>query len=255
MLSYCQNFSSWASKSTTFNIQYRLVVFVFFGLLVTSAIALENPSAQIEQAKEFYFSGDYDSSAKLFKSLADSGDAEAQYYLGIIYTKDQFLEKDVNKALSYLLSAADQNHHDAMWQLGQMYNNGDVVEKNLLVATDWYRKSEQLSPPVENIQFYKSNEGGLTEQSTSEVIQNLTQTANGGDVEAQYKLAKIYDTGKLTKGNESEALQWYLKAATNGHEHSMYMVGYFYCRGIGTSADHEKANQWFAKSNTDIQCK
>ena len=234
----------------------KLLIACFFSLCFSTVFAQDDPSAQIEHAKEFYFAGDYASAAKGFEPLAGNGDAEALYYLGLIYKSDSFPQRDINKAASYLLSAADQNHHSAMWQLGQMYENGEGVQRDVLVATDWYRKSEQSSPPSESgIQFFKTKNGTLVNQSPAQAIGNLKRAAESGDVESLYQLGKVYDLGVLTQRDESEAFKWYLKAATNGHEYSAFMVGYFYCRGIGVAADQTKANEWLGKSTRDAKCK
>ena len=250
------NFSQLIKDIRTPRTMNEFITFCFFILTFTSVLAQSSPSIQIEQAQEAYFAGNYGKSANLFRPLAESGNAEAQYYLGLIYKSDQFPKKDINTAISYLLSAADQNHSSAMWQLGQIYENGEGVQRDLLTATDWYRKSEKSSPTSAiGIQFMKTKNGTLVNQNSTKVIDDLTRAAESGDAESLYKLGKIYDSGVLTQGNESEAFKWYLKAATKGHEYSAFLVGYFFCRGIGVEADQAKANDWFAKSNKNLICR
>ena len=118
------------SHSKTYFISKILKGFVacVFFLFIGSTLVHADATAQLEKAKEAYFSSDDANSVKIFKPLADSGNAEAQYYLGLIYKSDDF-EKDINSAISYLLAAADQNQADAMWALGQIYDNGEGVEK------------------------------------------------------------------------------------------------------------------------------
>ena len=231
------------------------LIAIFITLPLLAVLAQAAPSDQLEKAKELYFSGDYNHSINYLKPLAADGNAEAQYYLGLIFKSDTFPKKDINTAMSYFLSAADQNNTSAMWALGQMYENGEGVEKNLLTATDWYRKSDRLSGTLKSqIHFFKNKDNILVDQSTSEVIESLKHDADNGDVEALYKLGKLFDAGKLVSGNESEAFHWYLKAANKGHEYSMFLVGYFYCRGIGVEVDQAKANDWLARSNRKARC-
>jgi len=207
-----------------------------------------------EQAKLAYFSGEIDKALPSFLKASETGDAESQYYLGLIYLTDDWSGKDINKAASYLKTAADQNNTDAMWKLGELYENGQGVDTDLLAALDWYRKSKQLETLKSGIKFINVNNGNATFQSNSEVIGKIKSNALKGKVEAQFKLANIYDEGKFSEKDAEKAFYWYQTAAKNNHSYSMLITGYLLCRGIGVELNKKEANQWIVKSGRKANC-
>ena len=64
-------------------------------------------------------------------------------------------------------------------------------------------------------------------------IQDLTQLANKGDAEAQYKLGWIYYQGQVVKQDYKEALKWYKLSAEAGHKGAKAKVGNMHYLGQG----------------------
>ena len=60
----------------------------------------DNP-LQIEQAFAAYHAGDYSQALRLFKPLAQQGNAEAQNSLGVMYAKGQGVAQDYQQALAW----------------------------------------------------------------------------------------------------------------------------------------------------------
>lgn len=239
-------------NSLSFN---RIRIFcLLFLTFIFSPIYAENIDISRDQAKSTYFSGKLDLSHSLFLDLSASGDAESQYYLGLIYLTEGWSGRNVEKAISYLTSAADQSNTEAMWKLGEVYENGLGVKKDLLMALDWYRKSKQSEVINSRVSFIKLNNDQLVNKPVSAVIVELENKAKKNDAEAEFKLGNIYDEGKLTEQNLAKAHFWYKKAAINNHSYSKLMLGYFLCRGIGTEINKTKANDWLTKSGRSAQC-
>ena len=70
--------------------------------------------------------------------VAETGDANAQYKLSLIYTDGTTdVPKDNAKAIGWLEKAAAQGHADAQFNLGVMYNNGDGVPRDPVAAYMW----------------------------------------------------------------------------------------------------------------------
>jgi len=227
----------------------------FFFLLISIQLAnAENIEMSCEKAKMAYFSGDLESSLPLFLSLSESGDAESQYYAGLLYLTEGWSGRNVEKAIAYLTTAADQSNAEAMWKIGEIYENGWGAKKDILLALDWYRKSKQSGIDKSQIRFMKLNKGEAVFKSNAEMIKNLMRNAEKNDTEAKFKLGNIYDEGKLTERNIDKAYLWYEKAAENNHSYSMLMLGYFLCRGLGVEIDKVKANDWLNKSGRNTHC-
>ncbi len=73
--------------------------------------------------------------------------------------------------------------------------------------------------------------------------------AEKGDVEAQFKLGKIYGFGwKGVPKDYKQAIYWFEKAAKQGHVKSQSYLGVMYFDGQGVKKDYEQAIFWFEKA-------
>lgn len=77
---------------------------------------------------------------------AESGDANAQSWLGTGYEQGWFGKADFQEALKWLRKAAVQDDPDAQNDLGQMYEYGEGVKKDYAQAAYWYRKAGEHVP-------------------------------------------------------------------------------------------------------------
>ncbi|MCU0934422.1 MAG: hypothetical protein MUE86_08375 [Thiobacillaceae bacterium] len=73
-------------------------------LLSVSALA----HAGVDEGMSAYSSGDYDKAAREFKVLAERGDREAQYMLGLLHEEGQGVERDDLLAAYWYARSADQ---------------------------------------------------------------------------------------------------------------------------------------------------
>lgn len=235
----------------------RLLLFIYLSFipsLLFSASPL--PQEIIDTAKNYYFNAQYDKAIELFLPIANKdNNPEAQYYTGLIYSLSAWEKYDLDEAMKYLLSSADQNYAPAMWKIGDIHENGLKRQNNLVIATDWYRKAKQTESKEGNILFYQQDSNNTQNRVKNErVIGSLTSKANNGNVEAQLKLATIYDDGVLIRHDAHKAYEWYLKAANNQNKHAQFMVGYFICRKIGTDFNQAEAQKWLKMSERNAQC-
>lgn len=232
----------------------KCIFCIFFLTFIFSPVFAENIDTLREQAKTAYFSGDLESSLSVFLTLSETGDAESQYYAGLIYLTEGWSGINREKAMSYLTTAADQNSIVAMWKIGEIYENGWGVKKDILIALDWYRKSKQSAVITSQIKFMKLENEKFVTQPTSEVVMKLKKAAKKNNAEAKFILANVYDEGRLMERDLQKAFYWYHEAAIREHSYSMLMLGYFLCRGIGVDINKEKANDWLIKSGRKAYC-
>ncbi len=76
-------------------------------------------------------------------------------------------------------------------------------------------------------------------------ISDIVIEANRGDANAQYELAKIYDTGNGYPKDKCEAYKWYKKAALSGHADAQNALGVIYEYGICIQKDKFEAFKWY----------
>lgn len=76
------------------------------------------------------------------RQLANQGDAEAQYYMCIIFHEGLGgNRKDMTQAATWCRKAADQGYMDAQTMLGTLYARGQGVEQNMAQARLWFGKA------------------------------------------------------------------------------------------------------------------
>ena len=75
--------------------------------------------------------------------VAEQGDAEAQYDLGIMYANGQGAPKDYKKSAKWFCEAAEQGHVEAQAWLGRMYILGKGVTQDDKKAARWSRKAAE----------------------------------------------------------------------------------------------------------------
>lgn len=86
-----------------------------------------------------YLKGDYQAAFREWLPLAELGDVEAQYNLGVLYDEGAGVEQDLAVAADWYRKAAEQGFIDAQTNLGIMYYFGHGVARDYHEATKWFR--------------------------------------------------------------------------------------------------------------------
>jgi hypothetical protein len=92
-------------------------------------------------ARSAFSRGDYSTAFRLYRPLADQGNAEAQAYLGFVYGNGHGVAQDYAEAAKWFCLAADQGNADAQGNLGNMFDNGHGVPRDCVKAHMWYNLS------------------------------------------------------------------------------------------------------------------
>ncbi len=149
--------------------------------------------------------------------LANEGDSEAQYSLGLLYSGFQFEVKDRDYAVAYtwFKKAALNKNMKAQFSLGVMYENGIGAKQNIKTAIKWYKKAAKNKLSV-----------------------------------AQLNLGVIYDNGVDVKKNIKTASKWYKRAAIKGIDREQYHLDALYSLGHGLSSKqyYRNAYKWYVES-------
>jgi TPR repeat protein len=104
-------------------------------LIVSGGIVSAGP---YEDAGAAYQRGDYGTALRLFRPLAEQGNPDAQFTLGLIYASAQGVVQDFREAEKWFRIAAEQGHAAAQFNLGVMYVAGQVVPQNYVLAHVWF---------------------------------------------------------------------------------------------------------------------
>jgi uncharacterized protein len=95
-------------------------------------------SAPLRDGDESYKRGDYLAALRVWRPLADKGNAEAQYKIGVMYRQGLGVAQNDQEANRWTRLAANQNHVQAQYNLGVMYGNGQGVQQDYVRAYMWW---------------------------------------------------------------------------------------------------------------------
>ncbi len=96
------------------------------------------PVLTFEQSLAAYEREDYRTAFAGFKKLAEQGDADAQFDLGVMYADGQGVPKDEQQAGAWYRKAAEQGNANAQYNLGLMYGKGEGFPKDNQSAYFWF---------------------------------------------------------------------------------------------------------------------
>ena len=170
-----------------------------FGCVLCSAVSLS-----LQAAGDRGFVSNY-------QSMADEGNADAQYELGMAHSTDDLngLRKDYQLAAFWFRKAAEQGHVDAQYELASAYSFSKGLEPDITQARIWFRKA-----------------------------------AEQGHADAQYHLAYIYHEGLGISPDLNQAVFWFRKAAEQRHGAAQSMLGALYCIGEIVPQDFKECYMW-----------
>ena len=104
---------------------------------VTQCAQSGNAESQYELGL-VYSSTDDAESARWYRLAAEQGHDRARYELGLMYAEGKGVPEDVTEAARLYRLAADQGHSRAQFRLGRMYGQGDGVPNDRVLAYMWY---------------------------------------------------------------------------------------------------------------------
>ena len=84
--------------------------------------------------------------------------------------------------------------------------------------------------------------------SFAQSFNEVKESAEQGDAEAQFNLGIMYYTGEGTLTDKKQAFYWYKKSAEQGDAEAQYNLGGMYNFGEGTLTDKKQAAFWIRKS-------
>ncbi len=97
-----------------------------------------------------YKRGDYETALRELRPLANQGNAEAQFNLGVMYDKGEGVPQDDTEAVKWYRKAAEQGYAEAQYSLGLMYVKGWGVPQGHVRTHMWFNLAASRLPPGED---------------------------------------------------------------------------------------------------------
>ncbi len=112
----------------------RIYLTIF--LLLVSPFAF---SGDFQKGWDAYSSTDYATALSEWQELADAGDKNASYGMGLLYGNGFGVDMNDDLALKYYGVAAEKGHADAQFNLAVMHQNGWGVPQSDEKANEYYK--------------------------------------------------------------------------------------------------------------------
>lgn len=181
--------------------------------------------------------------ADLLQRAAARGEAEAKYYLALLYREGRGVEQDPNLAFTWMLAAAEQEYGPAQYELSQDYAGGRGTQTDQNAAMSWLTRAATNGEAVAQLRL------GLilmrNPETKAQASQWLTQAAQGGHVQAQRVLGTQYLQGDGIEQDFEKARQWLTVAADAGSPGAQINLGHIYAQGLGVAQDDARAVQLY----------
>ena len=157
---------------------------VVLGLMMAVAGAAGTAgTADFQKGLDAYEAGDYATTLREWRPLAEQGDATTQYNLGLMYANGLGVAQDDREAVKWHRLAAEKGLAAAQVSLGVMYDDGRGVPQDHREAVKWYRMAAEkgLARAQYNLGVKYWNGEGVPESDYEAYIWSSLAVAGGSE--------------------------------------------------------------------------
>ena len=218
-----------------------------------------------------------------FRKEAESGNADAQFKLGVCYYNGVGVKQDTTEAVRWFCTAAKQGHLQAQFSLGVCRYRGWGVALDQQEAARWFRKAAEQGHiqaqfhlavchyrgwginrdrqeairwlrmaaergSVEAKEALKKIAAAAPSRPSVPAVEVSPQAAAPSDAIAQFDLGNLYAKGEGVKQDWGEAVRWFRKAAEQGLAVAQWRLGNCCDDGEGVERDQKEAVRWYHKA-------
>lgn len=203
-------------------------------------------AASFEDGFAAYSRTDYQTALRIWRPLAERGNASAQFYVGQLYATGKGVQQDDGQAVAWSRRAAEAGVAEAQNNLGMSYLTGSGVARDPERAIFWLRKAaEQGEPKAQfNLGTLHDNDRGDA-QEDQQAAYWYRKAADLDHAESQYNLGVMYSKGRGVPKDDEQAVRWYRKAAEQGLAIAQNNLAGMYVTGRGVPSDDRQAYFWY----------
>lgn len=171
-------------------------------------------------------------------------------YLQKLSTIDR-LQKLTPTDLATLTSSAQSGTAEAQYQLALVYGEGRIVPRDEVASRGWMMKAaEQGQVPAETFigLMYLDNHTTGPVPKYADAERWLREAATQGDAEAQLWLGIGYDREYFGRIDYQQSLKWLRKSAAQGLPDAQFALAQMYEDGHGVPKSDEDAAYWYRRA-------
>jgi TPR repeat protein len=146
-----------------------------------------------------------------------------------------------------MVALANKGNAEAQYHVGMMHNNGIGTQQDPRQAFEWFQKSAASNEPLGAYKlgcYYDGQGAGIVTSDSNEALKHRLVAAKAGYALAQHDVAILYDR----QGNPEEALKWWKMAGDQGYPRALYSLSMAYSAGKGTPRDLSLSYAYFKLS-------
>ncbi|MDR1490103.1 MAG: sel1 repeat family protein [Desulfovibrio sp.] len=175
---------------------------------------------QLQKGAAARDSGDFSTAKKIFRPLAENGDDNAGFALGLMAARGEGGQQDFREAERWWSASAASGNPLSQFNLGLIYYTGALGNKNYAKAKAlWSAAALQKQPDALyglGVLLVYGAEG--VPKNLAEGLKNFEQAAAFGHAMAELELGNVYNAGEGVKKDKKKAREYYKKAAAKGLE-------------------------------------
>ncbi len=238
-----------SDKSTTTNINSALKIY--------KDLANHGNASASNRLAKFYEKGlhvqkDKVKALEYYKLALSQGNIESELDIGRFYTHGYgSIESDFNKAEKIFLRFTKLNNPRAAYLLAKLYQRQFIIEKKPLLkkADEWLKISAYQGYIPAKLQLINLE---LTENpnDTTLIVQKLKKLSNQGEGKASYQLGRLINKQNTINGDSAnkEELEYYQLAYQQGYELSAFKIADYYFKHQKNQQDLLDAQKWQQKA-------
>lgn len=204
----------------------------------------------------------YDNARKIWQALAERGNAEATFNLGILYEDGLGVSQDLAQALRYYETAAIGGSFKAQYRLGLLYFVGKKVPLDKVKAKRWLTEAA-AEGDTDSIEMLAILSGANSSERDAEFLRAETANASGdyrqaaniwqrladnNDVISRTRLAWLYEKGQGVERNLDKAAVLFRQSANDGDAEAQYALAVMLQTGKGQVQNLKESKVWLQKA-------
>ncbi|MDA9425857.1 MULTISPECIES: tetratricopeptide repeat protein [Bradyrhizobium] len=151
------------------------------------------------------------------------------------------------RTFNAMVALANRGDAEAQYHVGMMYNNGIGTQQDRGQAFEWFQKSAAANDPLGAYKlgcYYDGQGAGIVATDPDQALKYKLVSAKAGYARAQHDVALMYDR----QGNSEEALKWWQMAGDQGLPAALFSLSRAYSAGKDTPRDLPLSYAYFKLS-------
>lgn len=147
-----------------------------------------------------------------------------------------------------MVALANKGDAEAQYHVGMMHNNGIGTPRDIKQAFEWFKKATASNDPLGAYKlgcYYDGQGADVVASDAKEALKYKLVAARAGYVLAQHDVALLYERQE----NAEEAAKWWKLAGDQGYPKALYNLSGSYFQGKGVPKDLALAYAYYKLSN------